>query len=253
MRWIHGGADRQPFVQLAGTDLWLLRVPVEDGGRFEYKLAVGPHGQEQLIVDPLNPARAGDPFGENSVARTRGYERPEWSLPRGAPAGRIETIARRERAPSARRATCGVYLPAGHDPDAALSARRRARRRRLRHLCRPAGRARQPDRRGRDPAGDRGAGADARPAGRIFRRPASIRRFLVGDLLPALAARWRISEAPAERVLLGASLGAVASLVTAFRHPGRLRRAGAEVGLLHPRRAQAQARGRIRSSTASRG
>ena len=98
VRWIHGGGDRLPFVQLAGTDLWLLRLPVEDGGRFEYKLAIGRHGQEQLIVDPLNPARAGDPFGENSVARTLGYERPEWSLPRGAPAGRIETIGVESRA-----------------------------------------------------------------------------------------------------------------------------------------------------------
>ena len=41
VRWIHGGGDRRPFAQLAGTDLWLLRLPVEDGGRFEYKLAIG--------------------------------------------------------------------------------------------------------------------------------------------------------------------------------------------------------------------
>ena len=42
VRWIHGGGDRLPFVQLAGTDLWLLRLPVEDGGRFEYKLGDRP-------------------------------------------------------------------------------------------------------------------------------------------------------------------------------------------------------------------
>ena len=117
VRWIHGGGDRRPFVQLAGTDLWLLRLPVEDGGRFEYKLGDRRGtGSEELIVDPLNPARAGDPFGENSVARTLGYERPEWSLPRGAPAGRIETMRGREPRPSARRASVRVYLPAGHDP-----------------------------------------------------------------------------------------------------------------------------------------
>ena len=45
-------------------------------------------------------------------------------------------------------------------------------------------------------------------------------RFLVQELLPALGARWAIAAAPAERVLLGASLGAVASLATAFRFPG---------------------------------
>jgi enterochelin esterase family protein len=44
--------------------------------------------------------------------------------------------------------------------------------------------------------------------------------FLACELLPALSGRWRIAEAPGERVLLGASLGAVASLATAFRYPG---------------------------------
>ena len=64
------GSDRAPFERLAGTDLWLLRLPVEDGGRFEYKLAIGRQGGEEWILDPLNPARARDPFGENSVCRT---------------------------------------------------------------------------------------------------------------------------------------------------------------------------------------
>ena len=145
VRWIHAGVDRRPFARLAGSDLWLLRLPVEDGGRFEYKLAIGRDGHEELVVDPRNPQRAGDPFGENSVARTLGYERPEWSLPRGAPAGRIEASRSRAR-PSARRATSGV--PAGGlRSRAGLSAGGRARRRRLRHLRRPAGGARQPDRR----------------------------------------------------------------------------------------------------------
>ena len=115
VRWIHAGADRRPFVRLAGTDLWLLRLAVEDGGRFEYKLAIGRGGREELVVDPLNPARAGDPFGENSVAQTLGYSRPDWGLPRGARAVRLEA---REIGGAAfgetRRAR--VYLPAGHDP-----------------------------------------------------------------------------------------------------------------------------------------
>ena len=45
-------------------------------------------------------------------------------------------------------------------------------------------------------------------------------RYIVRELLPALGARWRIAEDPRDRVLLGASLGAVASLATAFRYPG---------------------------------
>ena len=45
-------------------------------------------------------------------------------------------------------------------------------------------------------------------------------RYLVQELLPAVTARYAISDDPQDRVLLGASLGAVASLATAFRYPG---------------------------------
>ncbi len=44
--------------------------------------------------------------------------------------------------------------------------------------------------------------------------------YLVRELLPRLAERVSLSEQPRDRVLLGASLGAVASLATAFRYPG---------------------------------
>ncbi len=66
-------------------------MPVEDDGRFEYKLNVQQGDHEDWMLDPLNPARAGDPFGENSVCRTWGYDRPEWSEPHGAPAGHDRT------------------------------------------------------------------------------------------------------------------------------------------------------------------
>ncbi len=52
------------------------------------------------------------------MARTLGYERPDWSLPRGAPAGRIEEIAVESRAFGETRGA-RVYLPAGHDPERA--------------------------------------------------------------------------------------------------------------------------------------
>jgi len=218
VRWIHGGAGRLPFERLGDTDLWLLRLPVKDGGRFEYKLGIERNGQEDLILDPRNPDRAEDPFGENSEARTLGYERPEWSLPRGAPAGWIEEISIESRAFGETRGV-RVYLPAGHDPKA------------------------------RCPLvvihdGDDFVSYADLPvvldnlidAGEIppviaalvqtrdrlgeYSGSRTHARFLVADLLPALSARWRVAEGPADRVLLGASLGAVASLSTAFRYPG---------------------------------
>ena len=219
LRWIHAGIDRAPLERVPGTDLWLRRLAVEDGGRFEYKLAVAwPGGHEEWILDPRNPARAGDPFGENSVCRTWGYARPEWSVPRGAPAGRIEALSVESPTFGERREE-RIYLPAGHDAhaphplvvihdgadfmtyaDLAASLDNLIAAGDLPPLVALLVQTR--DRMGEYPRGRRHA------------------RYLVRELLPAVAARHRISERPAERVLLGASLGAVASLATAFRYPG---------------------------------
>ncbi|MFD0980630.1 alpha/beta hydrolase-fold protein [Tropicimonas aquimaris] len=218
LRWINAGVDRQRFQRLPGSDLWFLRLPVKDGGRFEYKLnVVGDHG-EAWILDPANQHRAGDPFGENSVAMTFGYARPEWSLNRGAPRGHMEEItvdsavfehARNER----------IYLPntydngrdfplvvihdgGDYDEYADLSTS-------LDNLI-DAGDIpplvavliQADDRMSEYPQGRRHA------------------RYVVGELLPAVTNRYSISTRVQDRVLLGASLGAVASLATAFRFRG---------------------------------
>ena len=240
VRWIHGGGDRRPFARLAGTDLWLLGCRSRTAGGSSTSSAIGRHGQEELIVDPLNPARAGDPSGRTrwrgrsatsgrsgacrAARRRGGSRRSRWRAGRSA---RRATVA----GLPAGRARSGARLPAGGDP----------RRRRLRHLCRPAGGARQPDRRRRDPAGDRGAGADPRPARANIPAGGSTRASWSRDLLPALAARWRIAEAPGTGCCSGRASGRWRRWSTAFRYPGVLRRAGAEVGLVHPRRAQAGA------------
>jgi enterochelin esterase family protein len=218
LRWIHGGVDRLPFAAVPGTDLWLLRLPVADGGRFEYKLAVTEGGHEAWVLDPLNPARAGDPFGENSVCRTHGYARPEWSKPHGAPGGRIEALHVESRVFGETRIE-QLYLPAGHDPerpsplvvihdgadyvtyaDLAVSLDNLIAAGDLPPLV--AALVQTRDRTGEYPRGRRHA------------------RYLVRELLPQLAGRLAVSERPEDRVLLGASLGAVASLATAFRYPG---------------------------------
>ncbi|MEJ2257224.1 MAG: alpha/beta hydrolase-fold protein [Woeseiaceae bacterium] len=219
VRWIHGGADHQAFSRIPGTDLWLLRLEVEDEGRFEYKLAIRDDGHEHLVTDPYNPLRAQDPFGENSECRTWGYERPDWSKPRGAPAGRIEEVVV-ESPTFGETRTERVYLPAGYDADrpyplvvihdgddfvayADLDVV-------LDNLI------------------DQG---DIRPLvaalvqtrDRIdeYARGRRHARYLVHELLPVLTARYALSPRAEDRVLLGASLGAVASLSTAWRFPGR--------------------------------
>ena len=49
-------------------------------------------------------------------------------------------------------------------------------------------------------------------------------RFLAEELLPELEARYPLRREPAQRGLMGASFGAVASLATACRYPGRFGR-----------------------------
>ena len=221
LRWINAGVDRVPLERLPDTRLWLAAVDVEDGGRFEYKLAIGRGDDEEWILDPLNPATAEDPFGHNSVCRTHGYERPPWSEPHGAPPGRIETIrvpsevfgeTREER----------VYVSAGvasgpghvpcpllvvHDGDDFVNYGSLAVS--LDNLV--AAGDLPPLVAALIQTGDR---MDEYPRGRRHAR------YVARELLPVLEARFPLSDEPAERVLLGASLGAVASLSTAFRHPG---------------------------------
>ena len=217
LRWIHAG-ERAHFEQVSGTDLWLLRLPVTDRGRFEYKLAIGRHGGEEWILDPLNPARARDPFGENSECRTYGYARPAWSEPRGAPTGRIEAVEVESAAFGERREE-RVYLPASyvaerayplviiHDgqdfvsyADLSVSLDNLIEAGDIPPIV--AALVQTRDRMGEYARGRRHA------------------RYLVLELLPVLQSRYRISEEPEDRIVMGASLGAVASLSTAFRYPG---------------------------------
>jgi enterochelin esterase-like enzyme len=218
LSFIHGGVDRRSFLPVPGTDLWLLRLSVEDAGRFEYKLAISRNGHEDWIVDPLNPVRAGDPFGENSVCRTFGYARPDWSEAHGAPPGRIDEMAVTSGAFGETRIE-RIYLPAGHDTARAYPVV-------VIHD-------------GADFLSYAGlsvvldnliASGDIPPvvAALVQTRNRTTEyadgrlhaRYIVHDLLPALGTRCRVSHDPRGRVLLGASLGAVASLATAFRYPG---------------------------------
>ena len=45
-------------------------------------------------------------------------------------------------------------------------------------------------------------------------------RYVVNELLPCISGRYPVTDEPSQRVLLGASLGAVASLSTVYRYPG---------------------------------
>jgi enterochelin esterase family protein len=218
-RWIRGATDGMPLERLDDTDLWHLRLSVPKGARLEYKFDVVRKGAGAWINDPLNPEVATDPFGANSVYRAFGYVTPAWSQrDPSAPTGRIDTLRVPSKAFDEERLV-RVYLPAGfaedrrypvlivHDGDDFVAH---------------AGLATILDNlihRG-DISPVIAALTQARDRIAEYTGGSRHEDFVAEDLLPALRARLPACEDPAGVVLVGASLGAVGSLSTAWRHAG---------------------------------
>ncbi len=114
--WIYGLPGTQPFDRVTGTNVWHLSMDLPAESRIEYKLGVTRNGHRETILDPLNPRRAHDPFGANSVCSTEGYRTPEWAGadPDSRP-GSMEHLEIDSTALGSRR-TVLVYLPARFRP-----------------------------------------------------------------------------------------------------------------------------------------
>ena len=216
--FIAGLPAAQPLERVAGSDLWLLRFELPPGSRFEYKFEVVRGASNEWITDPMNPNKAADPFGANSVCQGFGYLPPEWSLPDAAArAGSFDEFALDSRHLGRRHAR--LYLPARfrrnrrypllvlHDgTDYVRYAQLKSVLDNLIHRLEIppliAVLTDSPDRL------HEYVGFDAHAD------------FLVEDLLPAVAGRVPLDGDPATRCAMGASLGGVASLHAAWRHPG---------------------------------
>ena len=110
------------FRKRGRTRTWDLRVPRPDGlARLEYELEVErTNGTTETVVDPENPLRASAPFGERSVLELDGYERPVWLDDDEAPAGTIEPLSIRSRAPAMRTSAAPSGRRTASRPDALL-------------------------------------------------------------------------------------------------------------------------------------
>lgn len=217
--WVFGLESAQPLTPIPGTDAFALTVPLPHAGRVEYKLEVQRDGGRRWIHDPLNPRRAFDPFGSNSVCPMPGYKEPRWARhdPQ-ARLGRLSSFELRSKVWNDTR-RIQVYLPyefrrhrsypliichdgsdylrfAGMGPilDNLIT----------RHELQPAIIA-------FIDGGDRNREFGAHPD-----HP----RYVVEEVLPALEARFRIRPGARNRGLMGASFGGVASLWTAWNYPG---------------------------------
>ena len=227
--WIHGLPATQPFERVGEADLWVLRVELPENSRIEYKFAVVRDGREEWILDPLNPVRAADPFGANSVAQGHGYVRPEWTVSDGqARAGTIEEVTVHSAALGDERHV-GVYVPARfrrsrhypllivHDgfdylryADLRVVLDNLIHRLEIPPLI--AAFTQSPDRL------EEYAGHDGHA------------RFVAVEIPELLQHSFPLHPSPAARGLVGASFGAVASLHAAWRHPGAFGRLALQSG-----------------------
>ncbi len=215
--WIHGLPTAQPFAHIPGTDLWYHVLELPEGSRVEYKLEIGGH-EERWIRDPLNPRLAHDPFGANSVCEADGYALPEWTqedpdVPRGTLEDRLfhfETLGQRRITiyrPARYRETRRYPLLVVHDgQDYQKFANITTVLDNLIHALDIPGLI----------------VALTHPADRMeqYRDSEAHARYLAEDLVPMLERELPLIGRPEGRGLMGASLGAVASLSTAIRYPG---------------------------------
>jgi len=221
--WISSLPTSQPFHRLAGTDLWWLDLELPRSSRIEYKLEVDRNGGTEWIVDPLNPRQARDPFGANSVLYGEGYVRPDWTRPDPHVArGEVSATTVESRAFGEPREV-RVYRPArkprtGRHPllvvhdgrdylqyaDLGTVLDNLIERREIPPLVAAL-----------TQTGDRleEYADDPRHA-----------RFVAEEIPARLETELPLERDPAQRGLMGASFGAVASLSAAWRHPGRFGR-----------------------------
>ncbi len=217
--WIFSLAASQPFQRLPGTDIWHLTMEIPENSRVEYKIQVVRGRHMELIEDPLNPNRARDPFGANSVVYGHGYIVPDWTREDPeARQGALRDIM--VPSPSMRRdQPVTVYLPARFRPtrryplmivhDGGDYLQYAALKTVLDNLIH---RLEIPEM----------IVALTYPRERLneYADNPEHARFLTEELIPALDQSFPLLNRPSDRCLMGASFGGVASLSAATRYPG---------------------------------
>ena len=207
------------FRRLDGSDLWYLVLDLPRGARLEYKLEVTIGGRTSMVEDALNPKRATNPYGANSVCEAFGYQMPEWARhDPDAPPGSLREASMKSLSLS-RMADVTLYLPAGfgtgerhqllvvHDGGDYL------------HYAAIGEVLDNLIHRGVIPPV---VAALTHPENRLVEYADDPRHaaFLAEELVPSLEAELPLVGQPRGRCLMGASFGAVASLSSAARYPG---------------------------------
>jgi len=217
--WIYGLPSSAPFRNLPGTDLWVLVFELPERSRMEYKLEIVRGHQRQLVTDPLNEHYAKDPYGANSVVHATDYDPPDWALESETTRpGTIEELTIfsdvfegprpvQIYVPARYRATRRYPLLVVHDgqdyvrfADLKIVLDNLIHRLEIPSMI--VALTQSPNRL------------------HEYAHESSHAKFLTEELVPLVEERYSCVGQPAARGLLGASFGAVASLSTAWLHPG---------------------------------
>lgn len=222
--WVYGLPAAVPLHRVPRTDLWYHTIELPEGSRVEYKYQVTVGQETRLIHDPLNDRLARDPFGANSVCHAAGYEVPDWihddpSVRKGTVEERVfqsRALGGPRRVklykPARYRETRRYPLLVVHDgSDYDRFANLTTVLDNLTHR--------------RDIPGLVVAMTDPPNRMEQYRDSEEHARYIAEELVPSLENELPLVGEPSGRGLMGASLGAVASLSTAIRYPemfGRL-------------------------------
>ncbi len=217
--WIYGLEQDSALARVPHTNLWYLTFDIPHGSRVEYKFEIHHHGGSHWVEDPLNPHRARDPFGANSVLQGEGYEAPGWIKPDPeARPGVIEPFTFNSKTLKGPRSG-HIYLPARfrktrqypllvvHDGSDYLNFT--GMKVILDNLIH---RLEVPDL--------IVAFTDSPDRLREYANDQGHAQFLTEELLVDLTRRLPLHDRPQSRALMGASFGAVAAFSTAWRYPG---------------------------------
>ncbi len=217
--FIYGLETSQPFKQIAGHDVWYLVLELPKKSHLQYKINVIRGEDQHWILDPQNPQRALDPYGANSVVRTHGTERADWTYtdPETRPGQLVEHWVASQAFGGSRRIQ--VYLPARYRPtrrypllvvhDGHDYLRFSSLKTVLDNLI---------ERLEVAPMIVALTNAEERLSEYPDHQPHA--QFLTEELVPWLEEAYPIRREPLARGLMGASFGAVAALSCAWRYPG---------------------------------
>jgi enterochelin esterase-like enzyme len=217
--WIFGLETGSELTRIGQSPVFFLTLDIPAQSRVEYKYEVARGENRKWLEDPLNPNRARDPFGANSVLQTENYEVPSWAeVDPLARQGSLEVISLESRSfggsrevtlyrPARFRETRRYPLLVVHDGLDYLkySQMKTVLDNLIERLEIPeliAVFTNSPDRL-QEYANDERHAA-----------------FVTEELVPFIKSKVPLYDGPQARCLMGASFGGVAAFSTACRYPG---------------------------------